>query len=235
MNNIIEKIREELKASADEKTMESGRRFFKEEVKFHGVKTPEANKIGKKYFPEIKNEPKETVFALCEELWQSGYNEEVFIACQWSYNFRKYYRPEDFRIFENWVEKYVSNWAACDTLCNHTVGDFLEMYPQFMPELKKWAVSDNRWVRRAAAVSLIVPARKGKFLDEILEIAAMLLTDKDDMVQKGYGWMLKAASEANRQPVFDFVMQNKSAMPRTALRYAIEKMPAEMKAEAMKK
>lgn len=235
MNSIIEEIRKELKASADEKTLESGRRFFKEEVKFYGVKTSEVNKIGKKYFPEIKNESKEAVFALCEELWKSGYNEEAFIACQWSYNFCKNYQPEDFRIFENWVKNYVSNWAACDTLCNHTVGDFLQIYPQFMPELKKWAVSSNRWVRRAAAVSLIVPARKGKFLNEILEIATILLTDKEDMVQKGYGWMLKASSEANLQPIFDFVMQNKSVMPRTALRYAIEKMPKTMKEEAMKK
>jgi 3-methyladenine DNA glycosylase AlkD len=55
------------------------------------------------------------------------------------------------------------------------------------------------------------------------------------MVQKGYGWMLKAASETHQKEVFDFVMKNKSAMPRTSLRYAIEKMPAEMKAKAMKK
>ncbi len=55
------------------------------------------------------------------------------------------------------------------------------------------------------------------------------------MVQKGYGWMLKVASEAHQKQVFDYVMENKDTMPRTALRYAIEKMPADMKKEAMKK
>jgi len=52
-------------------------------------------------------------------------------------------------------------------------------------------------------------------------------------VQKGYGWMLKAASEAHQQEVFNFVMRNKTRMPRTALRYAIEKMPPELRSQAM--
>ena len=55
------------------------------------------------------------------------------------------------------------------------------------------------------------------------------------MVQKGYGWMLKAASEAHRDAIFEFVMNNKSKMQRTALRYAIEKMPEDYKKRAMAK
>jgi len=61
------------------------------------------------------------------------------------------------------------------------------------------------------------------------------VTDSDDMVQKGYGWMLKVASETYQHEVFEYVMRNKRAMPRTALRYAIEKMPDELRREAMKK
>ena len=59
--------------------------------------------------------------------------------------------------------------------------------------------------------------------------------DRDDMVQKGYGWLLKEASRKHTDEVFAFVMKNRQQMPRTALRYAIELMPKEMKAEAMKK
>jgi 3-methyladenine DNA glycosylase AlkD len=81
---------------------------------------------------------------------------------------------------------------------------------------------------------LIIPARKGKFLKEILEIASLLIKDKDGLVQKGYGWMLKVASQSHQQEIFDFVMKNKSSMPRTALRYAIEKMPTDLKELAMK-
>jgi 3-methyladenine DNA glycosylase AlkD len=55
------------------------------------------------------------------------------------------------------------------------------------------------------------------------------------MVQKGYGWMLKAASQAHQKDVFNYVMNKKATMPRTSLRYAIEKMPAELKARAIAK
>ena len=250
-NQIIADIRQALTDSADEKTQSSSGHFFKEEIKVYGVKTAEVTKIGKLSFQQIKRLPKKEIFDLCEELWKSGYSEEVFIACNWSDYLHKQYEPGDFKVFEHWVNEYVTNWATCDTLCNHTIGTFVMMYPEYIAELKKWAKSDNRWVKRAAAVTLIIPARKGLFLSDILEIADTLLLDNDDMVQKGYGWMLKAASlsestaAANKpdpetqkmhlDAVFNFVMKHKAVMPRTALRYAIEKMPQEMRAEAMKK
>jgi len=108
-------------------------------------------------------------------------------------------------------------------------------FPEYTDELKCWTRSENRWMRRAAAVSLIVPAKHGKFLPEALGIAELLLTDSDDLVQKGYGWLLKEASRKHTEEVFAFVMKNKKEMPRTALRYAIELMPKDLKAEAMKK
>jgi 3-methyladenine DNA glycosylase AlkD len=235
MNNILSKIRSELKRNADERTKKSGERFFKEKVKLYGVGSAVVGQIGKKYWKEVQDKNKKEIFGLCEELWKSGYMEESFIACNWSYCLHKQYEKKDFAVFEKWVKKYVSNWASCDTLCNHTVGEFVGMYPEFLAKLKKWAKSKNRWMKRAAAVSLIIPTRKGKFLKDIFEIADILLLDKDDLVQKGYGWMLKAASQAHQKEVFDYVMKNKKEMPRTALRYAIEKMPKELKAKAMAK
>ena len=235
MENIIAQIREELINQSDEKTRASSQNFFKEKIMFYGVKVPVVTQIGKTYFKEIAPATKQEIFSLCDVLWQSGYIEESFIACNWSYNIHKHYEREDFQIFEKWVFNYVNNWASCDTLCNHTVGTFIEMFPEYLTQLKKWAVSDNRWVRRAAAVSLIIPARKGKFLRDILEIADILLLDEDDLVRKGYGWMLKAASQSHQQAVFDYVIKNKSVMPRTSLRYAIEKMPQELKTIAMAK
>jgi len=235
MHSIIKQLRKDLEKNSDEKTRRSGQNFFKENVKILGVKTAVVSKIGKDYYKLIKDLPKSDILNLCEELWQSGYMEESFIACNWSYYLHKTYKPEDFGIFEQWVHSYISNWASCDTLCNHTVGEFLEMYPEYIPRLKKWAVSENLWVRRASAVSLIVPARKGKFLKDIFEISDILLHDKEDLVQKGYGWMLKVAGHTHQHEVFDFVMQRKATMPRTALRYAIEKLPPEMKVNAMAK
>ncbi len=235
MENIIDKIRIELQNKSDEKTLASSQNFFKEKIRFYGVKVPVITAISKEYFKLISTKAKSEILYLCESLWQSGYIEESFIACNWSYVIHKRYEPEDFQVFERWIEKYVNNWASCDTLCNHTIGEFIEMYPEYIVKLKDFARSENRWMRRAAAVSLIIPARKGKFIADIVEIADILLLDKDDLVQKGYGWMLKAASEANQQVIFDYVIRNKTYMPRTSLRYAIEKMPKELKERAMEK
>jgi 3-methyladenine DNA glycosylase AlkD len=233
MSIIIEKIRRELRRSASDKVRKGGDNFFKEKIKLYGVKTAIAARIAGENFKAVKDKNKAEIFSLCEVLWRSGYMEESFIACNWSYRIRKAYKPGDFKIFEKWVNNHVSNWAACDTLCNHTIGTFLEKYPGYLINLKKWAKSKNRWVRRASAVSLIVPAKQGKFLKDIFEIADIMLLDQDDLVQKGYGWMLKAASQAHQKEVFDYVIKNKAAMPRTALRYAIEKMPKELKEKAM--
>ncbi len=235
MNNIIEKVSCELISLSDDNTRQSGLRFFKEEIKLHGVKSADTMKIAKLLLPEIRDKSKAEILKICTQLWQTGYFEEGIIACEWAFKLRKQYEPADFKIFEMWIANYVTNWATCDTLCNHTVGDFIMMYPDFLEKLKTFAKSPNRWMRRAAAVSLIVPARKGLFLNSIFELADILLLDKDDLVQKGYGWMLKAASEAHQQKVYEFVVTRKDTMPRTALRYAIEKMPAELKKKAMEK
>lgn len=235
MEDIIEKVRAALLQSVDEKTLATSQNFFKEKIRFYGVKVPAVKCIGVEYFKQVELRSKSEIFNLCEVLWQSGYIEESFIACDWSYAVHDMYEAQDFQVFERWINDYVDNWASCDTLCNHSVGAFIEMYPEYLARLKDFAKSDNRWVRRAAAVSLIIPARKGKFLSDILEIADILLLDSDDLVQKGYGWMLKSASQAHQMEVFEYVIKNKSVMPRTSLRYAIEKMPEELKRKAMER
>lgn len=234
---ILSDIRQALIDNIDPKTLTSSDCFHKEgeAPRVHGVRMGKVSKIAKEGLRQIKHLSKQDIFELCEELWKANYLEESVIACIWAESLHKQYEPADFKVFEYWVYNYLNNWADTDTLCNHTIGNFVMMYPEHLAQLKKWAASDKRFVRRAAAVTLIIPARKGLFLDDIFEIANTLLLDKDDLVQKGYGWMLKATSESHQQEVFDYVVSKKAVMPRTALRYAIEKMPADLRAEAMKK
>ena len=235
MNPILSQIRKDLKAATDQKTQKSFQRFFKEQVKFYGVKTEVVGKIAKKYWPRIKTFDKQAIFGLCEELYRSDYTEEAFIVAFWLPNYTDNLEPSDLATFKRWIELYINNWAKCDGFCNHTIGDLIQKYPEILGEVKSWAKSENRWLKRASAVSLIVPAKKGLFLQEALEICDLLLTDGDDMVQKGYGWLLKEESRKHQKKVFDYVVMNRKVMPRTALRYAIELMPKELKAEAMKK
>jgi 3-methyladenine DNA glycosylase AlkD len=232
---IINQIRGDLRQAIDAKTASTYSRFFKEEVVGYGVKTAAVTKIAGTHYHEIKPLNKDEFFQLCEELLKSDYMEEAFIVFDWAYRRAAEYTPDDFEVFEGWLQQYVNNWAKCDTFCNHTIGSLVERYPEMLKKLKLWAKSDKRWLRRASAVTLIIPAKKGLFLKDIFDIADLLLLDKDDLVQKGYGWMLKEASVLHRDEIFSYVMRNKAVMPRTALRYAIEKMPEDLRQLAMQK
>lgn len=232
---IIKRIRTDLKNSVDEKSKQSYQRFFKEKVKFYGVKSSGVGIISKKYWKEVENLPKQEIFKICEELLLSDYCEEAFIVSGWIPKLTSGFEKTDFKVFEKWVDKYINNWAKCDGFCNHTIGNFIELYPEYISELKRWSKSKNIWMKRASAVSLIIPARKGKYLSDVFEISETLLLDPHDMVQKGYGWLLKEASRKHEKEVFNFVIKHKSEMPRTALRYAIELMPKNLKKTAMVK
>jgi 3-methyladenine DNA glycosylase AlkD len=234
-HQVLEKIRAEFRANADTATAESAHHYFKEEIKLYGVKSAPVRIIITKYWKDVKNLSKQEIFSLCEDLYRSGYLEETAVVAEWVPKLAKQFEPADIAVFKKWIDTYISNWAECDGFCNHTMGKFVLIYPESINEIISWTSSSNRWTKRAAAVSLILPARKGHFLKEVFIIADRLLLDKDDMVQKGYGWMLKEASKLHQDDVYQYVLKHRKDMPRTALRYAIEKMPPEMRAEAMKK
>ena len=233
--DILSRIRMELEAKADPKHKEGAERYFKEKAIFYGVRNPIVNKMASEYWKEVKPIGKERIFELCEELLSSDYSEEAFIVCNWVPRLKRQFSKEDLPRFRRWIDDHLNTWAKVDTFCNHTMGDYIGLYPETVKELKGWTTSDNRWMRRASAVSLILPARRGEYIDDIFEIADSLLEDQDDMVQKGYGWMLKEASKVHQRAVFEYVLKNIERMPRTALRYAIELMPGEMRKEAMRR
>jgi len=236
--DILVRIRTELKEIADAEYKLGIQRYFKEPIKVYGVRTPTVRKIAAKYFMEIKDLEKDEILDLCEQLLK-GLNEESTIAFAWAYRLRDHFEVSDFDRFESWLKKSVDNWGKCDDFCTHTITYFVINFPELIPRIKNWAHSKNRWVKRAAAVSFITS--KGRYmiwdktLPDVFEVAGILLLDQDDLVQKGYGWMLKAASVTHQKEVFDFVCRHKANMPRTALRYAIEHMPQEMRKVAMSK
>lgn len=236
INKLIKNIREDLNKISNPKLKETSQRFFKEKILCYGTKTSDVVKIAKKYWKEeVLKLSKEEIFKICEELYASNYSEEAYIVSEWVPNLKDQFVKTDIKIFKKWIDTYINDWAKCDSFCNHTMGDFIEKFPEYIEELKSWTKSKNKWMRRASAVSLILPARRGKYLKDIFEISDVLLLDKEDMVQKGYGWLLKEASRLHQKEVFDYVVKNRAVMPRTALRYAIEKMPENLRKEAMRK
>ncbi len=236
-DKLLKEIRWELKSNVEERYREDNQRYFKEKTSCYGVRTPIVRKIAKRYFKEIKHHNKKQIFALSEKFFENGYNEEATIAIQWVNELSRQFEKEDFNIFENWLKSYINNWGKDDDFCLHIINPLIEKHPELIDKVKSWSHSKNMWLRRASAVSFITTI--GVFyttrhnLKDIFEVAETLLHDKEDLVQKGYGWMLKSASVNNQKEVFNFVMKHKSVMPRTALRYAIEKMPPNLKKQAM--
>ena len=137
MKSTIQEIRSELEINVDEKTKQSYQRFFKKQVKYYGVKTGIVGKIAKKYWQAVKKLNKKEIFSLCEMLYASDYCEETFIVSFWIPNLTDQFELTDILTFERWIKKYINNWAKCDSFCNHSVGNFIEKYPELIKELKK--------------------------------------------------------------------------------------------------
>lgn len=242
MTEIINKIRKELNKKIDLKYKEGCINFFKEKIECYGVRTDVVKKIANDYYLHVKDFSKKDFFKICEELFKSNYNEEAFIAVRWLERKNKSYDKKDMIFFEKVINKYLNNWAKIDTFCTGVVNPLIVRYPLLIKYTNTWTTSKSLWTRRASAVSLIVSKQKNKSfydsnknLEHIFNIAKKLMNDKEDLVQKGYGWMLKVASNYKQKEVFDFVMKHKIKMTRTALRYAIEKMPETLRKKAMAK
>lgn len=200
------------------------------------ITTPQVREAGRVLLKRLRSErirDIDEILGLCESLLSTGAWPHRTIAFQWSFSFKKQFESRHFPLLEHWTKDYVTGWGSCDDFCTHSLGFFLLTFPEFMPTILSWTKSPETYVRRAAAVALIYGLRRGRFLEHVFQVADALLQDSEDHVLKGYGWMLKEATQQFPDEVFDYVMAHKEDMPRVSLRYAIEKLPPEMKKQAM--
>lgn len=236
MHPVIYKLQTEIENYDIPANRLNYQRWYKEKLEDpYSLKTSILNTISNQLFKDIKALPKDTVLEICNELLSLNKKYFRYFAFKWALKVSNECEISDFKYFERWIKEHVNSWGSCDSLCIGALGFLLDKHPILFQKTKRWVKSKNRWYRRASAVSLIISLRNKHALDHAIEIADMLLTDPDDMVQKGYGWMLKEAGNHYRDEVFEYVMKNKKKMPRTALRYAIEKFPTAMRKQALAK
>jgi 3-methyladenine DNA glycosylase AlkD len=150
--------------------------------------------------------------------------EEGGVAIYIYRRFRRQCASCEFRLFERWIDRYVRNWAHCDGVASWLIAASIENEPELMRFLPAWTSSRNRWKRRAAAVSFLQEAKRGRNTETILEIAGKLIEDSDDMAQKGVGWLLKETYPKKPRDVMAFLQARKESVPRLVLRIAAEKM-----------
>jgi 3-methyladenine DNA glycosylase AlkD len=126
------------------------------------------------------------------------------------------------KIYEFYLDhlKWVNNWDLVDSSAYHIVGEYL--LDKDRKILRKMAKSKHLWTERVAMVSTFAFIRKGQ-LQDTFEIAEMFLSHKHDLMHKAAGWMLREAGKRNEVALMRFLDENAPVMPRTMLRYAIEK------------
>lgn len=133
--------------------------------------------------------------------------------------------PADRRkaLFDLYVRRHdrINNWDLVDLGALHMIGMYLIDKPRDI--LYRWAESDNLWERRSAIVGTAYLIRQNE-LDDTFKIAEILVYDPHDLVQKGVGWMLRFAGDKDRKRLLAFLDRYAETMPRTLLRYAIEKL-----------
>lgn len=127
-------------------------------------------------------------------------------------------------VFDFYVAHFscVNNWDLVDTSAHVIVGGFLFDDPSLRDVLFEWVKSSHMWTRRVAVVSQLYFIRRGRF-DEILKLCSMLMGDTEDLMHKACGWMLREVGKKDVGVLRLYLNENASVMPRTMLRYAIEK------------
>lgn len=198
------------------------------------LRTGDIRRISAKLFQSLKNRSIDRVFCLCEELLEQRRWELGVIAYDWAYRMRTAFRPSDFDRFETWLITYIRGWGDCDDFCTHAFGELLYQYPELIHRVLPWTIREKFWMRRAAAVILILSIRRGCYERlNPLQISDLLMQDHHDLVLKGYGWMLKVLSQRDPDAVYQYLLRNKNQIPRTAYRYALEKMDRSRRSELM--
>jgi len=140
--------------------------------------------------------------------------------------YRRDFTPRLLPAWKGWLAgNHSANWATTDSICGVLLGPLLLQHPELGARMRVWARDRNMWVRRASIVGLIPRARRGESLDLVYEIARCLHADREDLIQKAVGWALREAGKADMPRLERYLRASGAAIPRTTLRYAIERFP----------
>jgi len=195
----------------------TGRGEYGEGDVFLGITVPQSREIAKQFAHIELNEVKKHL--------QSKIHEERLIALL--ILVEKYKKSDDKKEIADFYlsnTKHINNWDLVDLSADRILGGYL--FDKDKKMLFELAESANLWKRRIAIVSTFNFIKQGRF-DETLRIAELLIKDKHDLIHKACGWMLREVGKRDEKVLKDFLKKNYKHMPRTMLRYAIERFPEE--------
>ncbi len=232
---MLSELKKELKSKANKEKSKVLARYFKtgkgeygQGDKFLGITVPEQRKIAKKYFKELS-------FGEIKQLLESEIHEERFTALEilvFKYNDS----PKE--VFEFYVKntKNINNWDLVDTSAPYIVGDYISNHMEHEERLEfidDFIASKNLWENRIVVVATYYPIKKGNE-KMIFYVAERLLKHKHDLIHKAIGWMLREVGKKNEKVLIEFLIKHYTDIPRTTLRYAIEKFDKETRKNYLK-
>jgi 3-methyladenine DNA glycosylase AlkD len=200
-------------------------RFFKQEVKSRGWRTPELRKLAHRLRRTIVAEQGlPYLLRVADELFTGNILEEKVFAVLMLEGMTSKFGPSEFKLFERWLGR-VTTWADHDGLVQYLIGPMVAADDRYLARMPIWARKKSRWHQRAAAVSLIRSTARHRNFAHLQQITEMLLVSDDDMVRKGLGWLLRVAAAANPDQTVAYLMTIRERLPRLVLRTACETLP----------
>ncbi len=231
---IADHIRRVLKDGGSAPHSEDVQHFFKEEIQSRGWYTAELRRFAVRFRRAIARERgMDFVVQVADNLFSGQMLEEKVIAVFLLEKQTGEFGDSEFRLFASWLDR-VSSWADHDALAHYLLAPMVAADPARCREVFVWAKSPNRWRRRAACVALIRGARERQFFSEIVRLSNQLLRDKDDMVQKGLGWLLRETAKADPKRTVPYLMKIRGNAPRLVLRTACETLPAATRQQVLR-
>ncbi len=234
---IARQALEKLAAKADPERARQVQKYFKETVRSFGIPSPRVRALAAELYLGVKKEwGIAQALQLCAILFPRPELEAKGIAALILARYKKAFPPELCGQVKEWLAKnYLDNWASVDIFCPEIMGTLLLRYPELVKEIKTWPRHPNRWVKRAAIVSFLKLTKQAGFLDIIYQQAIALFPVADDLIQKANGWVLREAGKRDMPRLERFLLAHGPDIPRTSLRYAIERFPEAKRRELLLK
>ncbi len=218
-------IRCALKNGGSAKHAEGVQWFFNDAIKSHGWYAADLRRTAVRFRQELKKERGlEFLIEVANRLFSGSVLEEKVAAVFLLEKLDAELGDAEFKRFESWLDR-ISSWADHDGLVHYLISPMVAAKPTRAKAVFRWAKSANRWRRRAACVALIRGARARMFFPEITKLSNSLLSDEDDMVQKGLGWLLRETAKFDARRTVPYLMKIRWRASRLVLRTACETLP----------
>ena len=222
-------MRTELRRKSRPAAAFDARRYFRGPVDlaFYNVGTTEMRSLARSIHADHAADwTIDDVMAFAERLMPDRHLEAKGVGIEVVARYRRHFAPRLLPAWKRWLARnWSANWATTDAICGALIGPLLVAHPRLAATMRGWARDKNMWVRRASAVALIPLARRNAALDVAYAVARRLHGDREDLIQKAVGWMLREAGKGDQARLERYLRASGPSIPRTTVRYAIERFP----------